>query len=111
MKKYLLLFLVLAIMVFGQIMSKLGSAQDTLLNIFIFLGYSALILRGVLWTFALKDVAISLAYPLLSLSFVLILGVSHLLFNEPLTVGKVVGSALIIAGVILTSMSKLKEEA
>lgn len=46
---------------------------------------------------------LSFAYPFMSLSFVLVLALSVLLFGETLTLGKVVGITFIIIGVFATA--------
>lgn len=102
----LLLLLSLCLMVFGQVMSKMGSTYDTLVNIFVFLGYSALLARGVVWVVVLNRMPISFAYPVMSLSFVLVLIASHIIFNESVNFFKVLGSLLIVAGVVFTSVGK-----
>ena len=46
---------------------------------------------------------LSYAYPFTSLSFVLVLALSVHLFNEPVSLPKVLGLALIISGIIVGS--------
>jgi uncharacterized membrane protein len=52
---------------------------------------------------ALQRLELSRAYPVVSLSFVLVLVFSALLFSEALTVPKVAGIALVLAGLFLGS--------
>jgi multidrug transporter EmrE-like cation transporter len=52
-----------------------------------------------LWTISLKVLDLSLAYPTSSISYIAIAVVSHLLFDEVLTIMRVVGMALIMCGV------------
>ncbi|MFZ5640330.1 MAG: EamA family transporter [Bacillota bacterium] len=106
---YMLILLPLSLMVIGQIMTKIGSAAGSFVNTYIILGYTALLARGLAWVFVLKRLPISFAYPVMSISFVLILLASYYFFNETFTVYKVAGSLLIIAGVIFTSLGKLAE--
>ncbi len=70
------------------------------------LGYVITLGRGFVWIFALRRIDLSRAYPVLSLAFPLVLAVSVILFHEQLTVSKCVGSALIVAGVILVGRAK-----
>jgi multidrug transporter EmrE-like cation transporter len=63
---------------------------------------SALI-ASVTYGVALRRLELSVAYPVMSLSFVFVLVFSVLLFSESLTAGKVIGVALICAGVIVSS--------
>lgn len=55
------------------------------------------------WMAALTEFELSYAYPFMSLSFLLVLVLSAILFQEPLTVSKVVGVGLIVAGIIIGS--------
>ena len=55
------------------------------------------------WMLAMVKLDLSHAYPFVSLSFVLVLFLSALLFGEPLSWAKVAGIALVIAGVALGS--------
>lgn len=54
---------------------------------------------------ALQRLELSRAYPVMSLSFVLVLIFSALLFSEALTAPKVIGIALIFAGLIVGSQT------
>lgn len=58
---------------------------------------------GLAWMAAMTKFELSYAYPFVSLSFVLVLMMSNIFFNEPLTPYKVIGVILIIAGVIVGS--------
>jgi drug/metabolite transporter (DMT)-like permease len=55
------------------------------------------------WMAALTEFELSYAYPFMSLSFLLVLVFSTILLQEPLTVSKVVGVGLIVAGIIIGS--------
>lgn len=107
---YLLITLTLLIMVFGQIMFKIGSSHSSLINTFIVLGYVLLIVRGVFWILVLRKFPITFAYPFLSVSFVLLLVVSYYLFREVITLYKIIGSLFIITGVFFTSIGELTRE-
>jgi uncharacterized membrane protein len=58
---------------------------------------------GLSWMAVMTKFELSYAYPFVSLSFVLVLLMSNILFNEPLTFYKVMGVILIAAGVIVGS--------
>jgi multidrug transporter EmrE-like cation transporter len=107
---YILILLPLLLMVIGQIMTKMGAAAGSFVNTYIILGYTALLARGLAWVFVLKRLPVSFAYPVMSISFVLILFASHYFFDETFTVYKVTGSLLIIAGATFTSLGKLAED-
>jgi multidrug transporter EmrE-like cation transporter len=57
------------------------------------------------WLAALSKAPVSTAYPMLSLGYVVVAGVSTLWLGESLSPAKVLGIALICAGVVLVSRS------
>ncbi len=57
------------------------------------------------WLAALSKAPVSTAYPMLSLGYVVVAGVSVMWLGESMTFPKVLGIALICAGVILVSRS------
>jgi len=58
---------------------------------------------GILWLAALTKLDLSYAYPFMSLAFVLVLILSAILFHEAVTVPKVLGVGLVVAGIIVAS--------
>ena len=54
-----------------------------------------------LWLTVLSRVDLSIAYPFLSLGFVVAAAAGHWLFGEPLGPARLLGTALIVAGVLL----------
>jgi multidrug transporter EmrE-like cation transporter len=59
------------------------------------------------WVAALSKAPVSTAYPMLSLGYVVVAAVSVYWLGESLTPGKVLGIALICAGVALVSRSSV----
>lgn len=66
-------------------------------------GFIAFGLGAVLWLFALARAELSYAVPLASITYVLVLAAGVLLFKEPLTMVKLLGTGLVAAGVVLVS--------
>ena len=62
-------------------------------------GFAALLC----WLAAMTRFELSYAYPFMSLAFVLVLMLSVMLFHETLTMPKIMGVALIMAGIIVAS--------
>jgi drug/metabolite transporter (DMT)-like permease len=58
---------------------------------------------GLAWMAAMTKLELSYAYPFMSLAFVFVLILSAVLFHEQVTVPKVLGVVLIIAGIIVAS--------
>ncbi len=55
----------------------------------------------VIWVLALSRVQVSIAYPMLSLGYVVVAVATWWLFGEPLTPAKMVGIGVIILGVVI----------
>ena len=57
-------------------------------------------LAGLVWMAVLSELELGYAYPMMSLTFVGVVVFSAFLFGESLSIGRLVGAALIVAGVI-----------
>ena len=58
----------------------------------------------LLWIFALRDLPLTRAYFLMSLSFLIVPVISALVFSERFTPGYAVGGAVIVVGVVITQL-------
>ena len=85
----------------GHLMASLGK----MVNVWFVLGCIMLLLSSVLWVMALSMVDLSIAFPFQSLAFVFIFFFSFFIFKEPMTLLKIIGTCLIIIGVIAVSKS------
>ncbi len=74
-------------------------------DFFILSGFIAAYLASLCWMMALKKLQLNVAYPLMSLSFVLVFIMSSLIFNEKATPMQITGLIVIIMGVMLVSIS------
>ncbi|MFW5712680.1 MAG: hypothetical protein ACOCZA_12125 [Spirochaetota bacterium] len=72
--------------------------------------YAFFLLRGLLWVFLLRKLKLVLVYPLMSLGYILVLAVSFILFNEPLTPGKIAGALFLMTGVSLVSLGEVRQK-
>lgn len=107
------LALVFACTIFGaaaQILMKTGTTHvdgNGLLNFVMALlnnlpllaGYSLYGLSTVLLTLALRDGELSRLYPVFSLTFVWVTFLSAMVFQEVITLNKIIGISIIVAGV------------
>jgi drug/metabolite transporter (DMT)-like permease len=62
-------------------------------------------LSVVVWIVGLSRVPVSQAYPLLSLGYVLNIGLAYVLFNEVPNAQRIIGVAVIVVGVVLVARS------
>lgn len=104
---------------FGQVTMKYGTMQLTQLininvfqkllvyftNIYIVLGFVLYALSAFIWIFAISKLPLSIAYPLVGISYVIVMVLSYFMFKEPITLTKVIGVLLIISGVIVIARS------
>ena len=74
-----------------------------LLNPWIIAAFGAAFLASVTWMGAMTKFQLSHAYPFMSLNFVIVLGLSAWLFNEPMSLTRVAGVALICVGTVVAS--------
>ena len=71
----------------------------------ILLGLACYAISVVVWILALTRVQVSVAYPMLSLGYVVTALAAWWLFGEALTVQKLLGIAVIIVGVVIMARS------
>jgi multidrug transporter EmrE-like cation transporter len=73
-------------------------------NPYVSVGFALYAIAALMWIVVLSKVPLSIAYPSMGVSYVLILFASKYVFREDITVFRVLGTALIIAGVILVQI-------
>ena len=78
-----------------------GAALQLLHALPLWLGLGCYGISVVLWLGALSRVSVSIAYPMLSIGYVVNAFAAALLFAEPLTAAKLGGIALIVVGVVV----------
>lgn len=117
---YFYVALTILFTVYGQLVIKWQAAQAgplpadnmaklfflirlALFNPWVFSGLLAAFLASLAWMAAMTRLPLSHAYPFMSLSFVLVVILGGVLFSEPITVHKLVGLGLIVAGVVVGS--------
>jgi drug/metabolite transporter (DMT)-like permease len=74
-------------------------------NPYVFLGLAIYVCGTVFWLAALSRVDLSFAYPFASLSYVVMLAASWLLFRENISLVRLIGTAVVALGVIIISRS------
>ncbi len=74
-----------------------------LLNPWVFSGFCAAFLASLAWMAAMTRFQLGYAYPFMSLNFVLVLGLSAWIFQEPVSIAKVIGITLVVLGIIVGS--------
>ena len=88
-----------------DLQSLVSSAASLASNIWLWLGLMCYAISVVVWILALSRVDVSIAYPMLSIGYIVnAIAASHL-FNEPLGLGKLAGIGVIIVGVYILARS------
>jgi drug/metabolite transporter (DMT)-like permease len=87
---------------FGQLVPALFSAFG---NLFVLLGFLLYGISAILWMVVLSRVDLSLAYPFVSLGYVMVILFSWFLLRENLPWIRIVGVLVICIGVYLVSRS------
>ncbi len=119
LKNMMLLFICIALGVIGQLSLKHGmttvgeikldiSSTPGMLvrsfgNPYVLLGYIMYGLSSLSWLIVLSRVELSLAYPMISVAYVLVVFLSWWLFSEQVTALRVVGTLVICLGVFIMS--------
>lgn len=75
--------------------------QSAATNKFVILGFLLYLISAVSWLIILSRVDLSFAYPLISIGYIIIVILSRLIFNEPVTTYRIAGTILVCAGVFL----------
>jgi multidrug transporter EmrE-like cation transporter len=118
----LLVFAVLALTVYGQLMiksralahatqavgvpAKLHYLMMMFNDVGVLSSLGAAVLAGVCWMLAVERLEVGYAYPFMALSFVLVPLGSTVLLGEPLPAVQWLGLALIIAGVTVSALAR-----
>jgi multidrug transporter EmrE-like cation transporter len=82
---------------------KVRFVATLLMNPWVITGIVATFFAGVSWMLAMTRFEIGYAYPFVSLNYVVILAASVLLFHESLSGSKIVGTILVVAGIVVIS--------
>jgi multidrug transporter EmrE-like cation transporter len=88
-----------------DVQSLFSSATSLVTNLWLWLGLICYAVSVVVWILALSRVDVSIAYPMLSVGYILNAIAASYLFDEPLGIGKVVGIGVIILGVYILARS------
>ena len=73
-------------------------------NPWIMAGLASAVIAAFAWILAMTKLPISVAYPMMSLTYPLVMGLSWILLGESLSVWRVAGAAFILAGVALLGL-------
>lgn len=103
---YAALFGGILIAICGQLLLKAGVQSTTdfvaqLTNVFTIVGVGFYGCAAFLYLIAIRKIPLSVAYPSVAVSYIVVALVAHFFWDETLTAGKIVAILLILAGVAL----------
>ncbi|MBN8506088.1 MAG: EamA family transporter [Burkholderiales bacterium] len=84
---------------------KLFFLLRQLLNPWILTGYLSALLASLAWMAAMTRFELGYAYPFMSLAFILVMAIGVLFLGENLNTGKVLGTLLVVAGLVIVARS------
>ncbi|MGL1890233.1 MAG: EamA family transporter [Spirochaetaceae bacterium] len=93
----------------GKSAALYGHGIYRYINVFFVGSIVTLGIQAIVWQQALKRIPLSIAYPMMSLVFVVILLLSFLVFKENVTFLQVVGTFLILVGTIVMNIGSKNE--
>lgn len=88
-----------------DLQSLLASAGSLALNAWLWLGLACYVVSVVVWILALSRVDVSIAYPMLSIGYVVNAIAAWQLLGESLGPGRITGIGIIIVGVFVLARS------
>ena len=68
-------------------------------NYYLGLTLLSMIISGLIWFYVIKNYELSIAYPLVSISYIFMIFAGKIFFNESVTLIKLVGIIFILAGI------------
>mgnify|MGYP000868728846 CR=1 FL=1 len=104
---YACLFTAILIGVAGQIALKTGTLQTSASSIFlpfqpyIILGLGCYFTSAMFYIFSLKKIPVSVAFPCVSISYIIVALLAHILWNEPFGPQQMTAIFFILTGVFL----------
>lgn len=87
----------------AETLDKIKFLIGLLFDPLIFSGFLAAFLASLSWMAAMTKFDLSHAYPFMSLNFVVVLLLSVWTLNEPLSIAKLAGIALIVVGTVVAA--------
>ena len=83
--------------------NKLVFVAQLLIKPWVISGIFSTFLAGVSWMLAMTKFELSYAFPFMGLNYILIMCAGGILFNESITLARIVGAAIVVLGLVITS--------
>lgn len=118
---FLLLLVAISLSVTGELLLKYGMNKVGLLSFspdvflptlwrafstpYVLAGFASIFLGSIFWLSVISRLPLSYAYPMLSLSYILVVITSWLLLGEQLSLNRILGVLIICTGVVVVFRS------
>lgn len=76
----------------------------SMINIKLILAVVCFVTSMLMWIFVLRKMELSIAYPMVSLGYVFVMLLSYYFLQEQLTLTKLLGTGLIVTGVVVLNI-------
>ena len=86
--------------------SRIYFFKEVLLNLVTWVGFIFIFLNLITWTVVLNFTDLSFAFPFCSLNYIFILITAKIILKEKISLKRIFGTLLIIAGIILVGFTK-----
>lgn len=109
---YAILFVGIVFGVIGQLLLKTGAVRATdvlgqFFQPFTIVGLGLYVFAAICYIVAIKRIPLSLAFPTVSLSYIVVAVAAHYLWNEHLGPSQFGGMALIFGGILLLHLNRV----
>jgi multidrug transporter EmrE-like cation transporter len=84
---------------------RLGFVLNLLAMPWVWVAFASTFLAGVMWMLTLGRLDLTYAFPFTGITFLIILFAGTLVFGEPVSAGRVIGTLLVVAGLIVVVRS------
>jgi drug/metabolite transporter (DMT)-like permease len=84
---------------------RLGFVLNLLAMPWVWVAFASTFLAGVMWMLTLGRLDLTYAFPFTGVTFLIILFAGTLVFGEPVSAGRVIGTLLVVAGLIVVVRS------
>jgi multidrug transporter EmrE-like cation transporter len=84
---------------------RLGFVLNLLAMPWVWVAFASTFLAGVMWMLTLGRLDLTYAFPFTGITFLIIVFAGTLVFGEPVSAGRVIGTLLVVAGLIVVVRS------
>lgn len=89
-----------------QFTDKFLFVSRCLLDVYVLSGLLSAFIAALFWMSAVSIFPLSYAYPFMGLNFVIVMLFSSYLFKEPVTITNIIGTLLVVIGIVIISLNR-----